>query len=285
MTPSPETKTMTEKLKATYEARYCPGIPTDCCDYGVISHETGKEVCRVWDRDDVERITSLLNTRHPTPAADEVEAEVLDLLFQIDNVDPAEIAKSPSYIKETARAAIAALQARSAEPRVERWRKASIAMGTWLSAAYDDPDVCDAMKADIREWFSAGEPFENMAAEPAGEEPDCATCRGYRYVVMAPSAVSAGGEHRPCPVCNGAVTFGNATPPNPERLVEGWRPIDSAPKDGWKILATDRVHRERTWVVWWKGNEWVCDHHDGSVVGLTDWMPLPAAPLKEGQGE
>ncbi len=66
--PSPETKTMTEKLKATYEARYCPDIPTDCCDYGVISHETGKEVCRVWDRDDAERITALLNTRHHTPA-------------------------------------------------------------------------------------------------------------------------------------------------------------------------------------------------------------------------
>jgi len=70
VTTSPETKTMTEEAKATYEARYCPGMPTDCCDYGVISHETGKEVCRVWDRDDAERITSLLNTRQPSVSED-----------------------------------------------------------------------------------------------------------------------------------------------------------------------------------------------------------------------
>jgi hypothetical protein len=48
-------------------------------------------------------------------------------------------------------------------PRVVRWRKASVALGAWMSAALDDPAVCDAMKADIREWFSAGEPFEGMA--------------------------------------------------------------------------------------------------------------------------
>ena len=33
---------------------------------------------------------------------------------------------------------------------------ASIKMGGWLSAALDDPAVCDAMKADIERWFSAG---------------------------------------------------------------------------------------------------------------------------------
>ena len=37
---------------------------------------------------------------------------------------------------------------------------ASVQLGGWLSAALDDPKVCDAMKADIREWFSAGEPME-----------------------------------------------------------------------------------------------------------------------------
>lgn len=29
------------------------------------------------------------------------------------------------------------------------------AIGVWLSAALDDPDVCDEMKRDIREWFDA----------------------------------------------------------------------------------------------------------------------------------
>lgn len=37
---------------------------------------------------------------------------------------------------------------------------ASVKLGAWLSAALDDPSVCDEMKADIKEWFSAGEPME-----------------------------------------------------------------------------------------------------------------------------
>ena len=35
---------------------------------------------------------------------------------------------------------------------------ANVRLGTWMSAALDDPKVCDAMKADIREWFSSGHP-------------------------------------------------------------------------------------------------------------------------------
>lgn len=73
-----------------------------------------------------------------------------------------------------ARAAIAALRA-GAEPfawvdKLE-WHKpahravmASVKLGGWMSAALDDPAVCEAMKADIREWFSAGEPLETLGA-------------------------------------------------------------------------------------------------------------------------
>jgi hypothetical protein len=51
--------------------------------------------------------------------------------------------------------------------RVVAWAKtigheqvmASVAIGAWLSAALDDPAVCEAMKADIRRWFSSGQPF------------------------------------------------------------------------------------------------------------------------------
>ena len=39
---------------------------------------------------------------------------------------------------------------------------ANVALGSWMSAALDDPKVCEAMKADIREWFSAGEPMETL---------------------------------------------------------------------------------------------------------------------------
>ena len=41
---------------------------------------------------------------------------------------------------------------------VRRSVMASVALGNWMSAALDDPKVCAAMKADIQEWFSAGEP-------------------------------------------------------------------------------------------------------------------------------
>jgi len=106
---------MTEEAKATYEARYCPGMPTDCCDYGVISHETGKEVCRVWDRDDAERIAGLLNTRQPTPAADEVELDHL-VLSGIDKSSPAELKADAVRLMRRAKQLETALQARSAEP-------------------------------------------------------------------------------------------------------------------------------------------------------------------------
>jgi hypothetical protein len=44
--------------------------------YSVVSHETGKEVCRVWKRDDAEKIAHLLNlSRSPTPAPVSGETE------------------------------------------------------------------------------------------------------------------------------------------------------------------------------------------------------------------
>lgn len=57
-----------------YEARMVAGgMPTDCCDYGVISVSRGVEVCRVWREDDARKIADLLNDRilaslQPAPA-------------------------------------------------------------------------------------------------------------------------------------------------------------------------------------------------------------------------
>jgi hypothetical protein len=36
---------------------------------------------------------------------------------------------------------------------------AAEALGAWLSAAQEDPNVCDQMKADIAAWFEAGQPL------------------------------------------------------------------------------------------------------------------------------
>jgi hypothetical protein len=46
---------------------------------------------------------------------------------------------------------------------------ASVHLGKWLSGAMDDPNVCDAMKDDIREWFSAGEPAKVQYARIIAE--------------------------------------------------------------------------------------------------------------------
>lgn len=57
-----------------YEVRFCQGLPTDCCDFGVVSLTEGREVARVWRRDDAQRIAVLLNAMSkPAPlTADEI---------------------------------------------------------------------------------------------------------------------------------------------------------------------------------------------------------------------
>ena len=38
-------------------------------------------------------------------------------------------------------------------------KEVSDRLGKWMSAALDDPNVCEEMKNDIRAWFSAGQPL------------------------------------------------------------------------------------------------------------------------------
>ena len=38
-----------------------------------------------------------------------------------------------------------------------------MSIGSWLSAALDDPNVCAEMKADIEAWFKGGEPGPEAA--------------------------------------------------------------------------------------------------------------------------
>lgn len=58
----------------------------------------------------------------------------------------------------------ATLKALAENANVSRAVMASVKLGAWLSAALDDPTVCEAMKADIREWFGAGEPVSAIYA-------------------------------------------------------------------------------------------------------------------------
>lgn len=55
--------------KPRYEARTSwdgkPNLPTDCCKFAVVDLEKGIEVCRVWEEEDVRRLSDLLNGAAP----------------------------------------------------------------------------------------------------------------------------------------------------------------------------------------------------------------------------
>jgi hypothetical protein len=46
----------------------------------------------------------------------------------------------------------------AARAEVERLREANERVGSWLSAALEDPGVCQEMKSDIEAWFAALQP-------------------------------------------------------------------------------------------------------------------------------
>jgi hypothetical protein len=60
-----------------YEPRVCnDSIPTDCCNYAVVSCSAGREVCRVWVEADARNISEAL-TAASTPVQLDVEIEAL----------------------------------------------------------------------------------------------------------------------------------------------------------------------------------------------------------------
>lgn len=335
MTPSPETKTMTEETDARLRT-VAEGIANIVgAPYEDWRHFTGE----------ANAILSRLD-KSPTPAADKVGADSVDLE---STFGPILKDKFPDYDSLTrfhaayalAEAAIAAMQARSAEPAPESggflsfWyknyrgevsertvRPIRIYHGAtewhpepqWLLEAFDmEKDavrafaMCDmqappaepmgagwivsngngdrwrtwnrgwsewtamrdhatryARRADAEAVQSEDEDVwrvEPYASEPAGEEPVCATCLGHRYLLMAPSTVSAGGERRACPVCTPANSW-FATPSNPERLVAGMRAIQHS-------IAQARI----------PGNDW---RRELVLIESVVYQALSAAPLKEG---
>lgn len=71
-----------------------------------------------------------------------------------------------------------------------------------------------------------------------------------------------------------------------------WQPIESAPKDGTRVLAVVARHRSRGRMVdaqiviahWHQpGNPSVPGHW--TTGGITHWMPLPPAPPQSGESE
>jgi hypothetical protein len=52
---------------------------------------------------------------------------------------------------------------------LEERRKAAYALGDWLSAALDDPNVCQEYKDVINAWFDAGMPYRQLLVEENAE--------------------------------------------------------------------------------------------------------------------
>jgi hypothetical protein len=70
--------------------------------------------------------------------------------------------------------------------------------------------------------------------------------------------------------------------------MNGWKPIETAPKDGTSILLSDGkwvgegYYSEHSGGTWWEaGSHWT-DAHDGQIYP-THWQPLPPPP-SEGEG-
>jgi hypothetical protein len=36
-------------------------LPVDCCDFSVVDHTTGKEICRCWDLEKAQHIAFVMN--------------------------------------------------------------------------------------------------------------------------------------------------------------------------------------------------------------------------------
>lgn len=67
-----------------------------------------------------------------------------------------------------------------------------------------------------------------------------------------------------------------------------WQPIETAPKDGTKILSFED---DEFAVVWWQLDRWgkegqwsVTASRGGWYLSPTHWMPLPNPPEKENNG-
>lgn len=60
--------------------------------------------------------------------------------------------------QENARLSLALKQLDKGAAEIERLKGANDKIGSWLSAALEDQQVCEEMKIAVREWFAAQQP-------------------------------------------------------------------------------------------------------------------------------
>lgn len=62
--------------------------------------------------------------------------------------------------------------------------------------------------------------------------------------------------------------------------MSGWKPIETAPKDGTEIDVWRDLNKERLTNAYWNDGKWCWRHYryDEEDDKITHWMPLPDAP-------
>lgn len=145
-------KVAREATPGEYVALSCPELPTDCCDYGVVSVALSRETCRVWSREDAVFFATF---DPPT---------VLSLLQSLRNQE-AEIERLRGALHTALREACGyAREAGEAVGRLEMSEAAGIVRG-WQERA----QAAEAENARLRE---ALEPFAILANEDTDYLPD-----------------------------------------------------------------------------------------------------------------
>jgi len=92
------------------------------------------------------------------------QAFINDMIYMLDGPEQREAQTEATRPQPAQDEAFAWVDDLSWHQQAKRAVMASVKLGSWMSAALDDVAVCEAMKADIREWFSAGEPMEILTA-------------------------------------------------------------------------------------------------------------------------
>lgn len=156
-------------------------------------------------------------------------------------------------------------------------------VGSWLSAALDDPKVCAEMKRDIQEWFDGNGHVRTPAPQA---QPDARAVEALRRM-----------ERNPVSFSHAASQLARETLQALSALAadDGWQPIESAPRIEVVLLAgflkphpddehlhcgLDQIKRvtgywddvDEAWAP--VGSTWV-----GPWFEPTHWRPLPAPPV------
>lgn len=120
-----------------------------------------------WEEASRDEVLRLLRTINRECDIGRHEADVLSIIDRLAAPPP------PSVSTDNGSRPQEAVPTEQAEPAVladsRLW-----AIGAWLSAALDDPNVCDDMKTDIREWFDS-----NLHIRPTPQPADgCSSNEG-----------------------------------------------------------------------------------------------------------